>query len=295
MPNDLPTATLGRTGIEVKRLGFGGMALRDESIKWPIEDEHAEAVLNTVLDSGIDFIDTADCYGRSEKLIGRFLSHRRDEYTLATKCGCIPNGRDWTRENLFKGLERSLKRLQTDHIDVMQLHGATPEHVDDGRLVEALEEMRTQGKVRWIGASTSSPGLETFTERGDFDVFQIPYSGISRQHEAAITTAAAAGMGTIIRGGVSQGEPGVGARSRAEYWSRWDEAALDELRDEGEAKTSFLLRLTLTHPDIHTVIVGTQSPDHIRQNAAAARRGPLSAEVYEEARRRLAAVGEAPE
>ena len=118
MPNDLPTATLGRTGIEATRLGFGGMALRDESIKWPIEDEHAEAVLNTVLDCGVNFVDTADCCGRSEKLIGRFLSHRRDEYTLATKCGCIPNGRDWTRENLFKGLERS------------------------------------QGKVRWIGSST---------------------------------------------------------------------------------------------------------------------------------------------
>ncbi len=94
MPNDLPVATLGRTKIGVTRLGFGGMALRDESIKWPIEDDHAEAVLNTVLDSGINFIDTADCYGRSEPFIGRFLSHRRDEYTLATKCGCIPGGRD---------------------------------------------------------------------------------------------------------------------------------------------------------------------------------------------------------
>ena len=295
MPNDLPTATLGRTGIEVTRLGFGGMALRDESIKWPIEDAHAEAVLNAVLDSGIDYIDTADCYGRSEPFIGRFLSHRRDEYRLATKCGCIPNGRDWTRENLFKGLERSLKRLQTDHIDVMQLHGAKPEDVDDGGLVDALEEMRKQGKVRWIGASTGSPSLETFTERGDFDVFQIPYSGISRGHEEAITAAAAAGMGTVIRGGVAQGEPGVGTRGQAANWSKWDEAGLDDLRDEGEARTSFLLRLTLTHPDIHTVIVGSQSTDHIRQNAEAARRGPLSAEVYEEAKRRLAGAGEEPE
>jgi aryl-alcohol dehydrogenase-like predicted oxidoreductase len=290
MPNGLPEATLGRTGIEVTRLGFGGMALRDENSKWPIEDDHAEAVLNTVLDSGINYIDTADCYGRSEPFIGRFLSHRRDEYTLATKCGCIPKGREWTRENLFVGLERSLKRLQTDYIDVMQLHGATPEHVEEGRLTDALEEMRSQGKVRWIGSSTSSPNLEEFTDQGDFDVFQISYSGLSRSHEDGITSAAQAGMGTVIRGGVHQGEPGQSSRGLADAWAVWDEAKLDELTDGGETKTAFMLRLTLSHPDIHTIIVGSQNLDHLRQNAAAAQRGPLSAEIHNEAKRRLTAV-----
>jgi aryl-alcohol dehydrogenase-like predicted oxidoreductase len=294
MPNELPQATLGRTGIEVTRLGFGGMALRDESNKWPIEDDHAEAVLNTVLDSGINFIDTADCYGRSEPFIGRFLSHRRDEYTLATKCGCIPKGREWTRENLFIGLERSLKRLQTDYIDIMQLHGATPEHVDEGRLIDALEEMRSQGKVRWIGASTSSPHLNVFTERGVFDTFQIPYSGLSRTNEAWITQAAKAGMGTVIRGGVHQGEPGLSSRGLPDSWNLWEQAKLDELRD-GDTKTAFMLRLTLSHPAISTIIVGSQNVEHLRQNAEAARRGPLSSEVYEEAKRRLAAAGAVPE
>ena len=74
-----------------------------------MEDNHAEAVLNTVLDCGINFIDTADCYGHSETRIGRFLSHRRDEFTLATKCGCIPNGRGWNRDNLFVGLRSGLR------------------------------------------------------------------------------------------------------------------------------------------------------------------------------------------
>lgn len=294
MPNGLPEATLGRTGIEVTRLGFGGMALRDESNKWPIEDDHAEAVLNTVLDSGINFIDTADCYGRSEPFIGRFLSHRRDEFTLATKCGCIPKGREWTRENLFIGLERSLKRLKTDYVDLMQLHGATSEHVDEGRLVEALEEMRSQGKVRWIGSSTSSPNLEVFTERGDFDVFQVPYSGLSRSNEEGITKAAKAGMGTIIRGGVHLGEPGLSSRAQPDSWSVWDQAKLGELTDAGENKTAFMLRLTLSHPDVNTTIVGSQNVDHLRQNAEAARRGPLSAEVYQEAKRRLTAAGSVP-
>ena len=104
----LPKTTLGRTNIEATRLGFGAMALRDATIKWPKEDAHAEAVLTTVLDCGINFIDTADCYGHSEARIGRYISHRRDEFTLATKCGCIPKGRAWNRDNLIVGLERSL-------------------------------------------------------------------------------------------------------------------------------------------------------------------------------------------
>ena len=83
----------------------------------------------------------------------------------------------------------------------------------------------------------------------------------------------------------------VSSRGRAESWTLWDEANLDELRQDGETKTAFMLRLTLSHPAIHTVIVGSQNLEHLRQNAEAARRGPLSSEVYEEAKGRLAAVG----
>ena len=291
----LPEATLGRTNLSVTRLGYGAMALRDATIKWPMEEDDAEAVLNTVLDCGINFIDTADCYGHSEARIGRFLSHRRDEFTLATKCGCIPNGRGWNRDNLFAGLERSLKRLRTDYVDIMQLHGAPVADTDSGRLVDALEEMRSQGKVRWIGHSTSGDDLSVFTERGDFDVFQIPYSGLERANEDRIAKAAEAGMGTVIRGGVAQGEPGKSSRGIEDRWIPWQQAKLDELRADGESPTAFMLRLTLAHPHVSTTIIGSQNLDHIRQNAAAARRGPLAGEVYAEALRRLASAGVAPD
>mgnify|MGYP003312868185 CR=1 FL=1 len=95
--SELPKTILGRTNIQATRLGFGAMALRDATIKWPMEDDHAEAVLNTVLDCGINFIDTADCYGYSEARIGRYISHRRDEFTLATKCGCLTAGAEGER------------------------------------------------------------------------------------------------------------------------------------------------------------------------------------------------------
>ncbi len=289
MTNVLPTSTLGRTGIEVTRLGFGAMELRDANPKWPLEEEEAELVLNTILDEGIDYIDTADCYGRSEQHIGKFISHRRDEFTLATKCGCVPGGRMWTQENLMVGVERSLKRLQTDTIDVMQLHGANAEHVLEGELLEALETMRRQGKVRWIGASTSAPHVSTFIEWDSFDVFQIPYGAFSRDNEVPISEASGAGMGTVIRGGVSQGEPGKG-KGRQEAWQIWDDANLDELRDEGDDRTDFVLRYTLSHPGIDTVIVGTKNPAHILQNVRTASRGPLPLDIYEEAKRRLEAA-----
>ena len=286
MADDLTNAVLGRTGMEVTRLGYGAMALRDTP------DDVSETVLNAVLDAGIKFIDTSNDYGHSEEMIGKYISHRRSEYFLATKCGCPPGGGDhvWTRENLFRGLNESLERLKTDYVDLMQLHNATVEDVDRGGLVDALEEMREQGKVRWIGASAVLPSITTFVERGAFDEYQIPYSAMERAHEGVISDAARSNVGTVIRGGVQQGEPGPGSRGRAEHWKPFDDAGLDDLRDEGESRSAFLLRHTLTHPDVNTTIVGTKSLDHLRENLRSAQRGPLSPDTYAEANRRLGAA-----
>ena len=208
MADGLTTNVLGRTGLDVTKLGYGAMALRESS------DDVSERVLNAVLDAGITFIDTSNDYGHSEEMIGKHVSGRRSEYYLATKCGCPPAGGDhvWTRENLFRGLHESLERLKTDYVDVMQLHNAKLEDVDRGGLVDALEEMREQGKVRWIGASAVLPWISTFVERGAFDEYQIPYSALDRAHEEAISDAARSGAGTVIRGGVQQGEPGLSSK-----------------------------------------------------------------------------------
>jgi aryl-alcohol dehydrogenase-like predicted oxidoreductase len=295
--NVLPTSTLGRTGLEVTKLGYGAMEVRGTRI-WggrPIEDSEADSILNAVVDSGITFIDTANDYGKSEEYIGRFLSHRRDEFILATKCGCTVVHKDentddtphvWTRDNLFRGLHESLSRMKTDYVDVMQLHNPSVEQCEEGELVAALQEMKTQGKVRWIGISSTKPHLETYIDRGIFDVFQIPYSALEREHEELIQKAADAGAGVIVRGGVARGEPGAGLGSQ-ERWELWDKAKLNELLDEGETRTSFLLRFTNSHPGMSTNIVGTKSHQHLRDNVQAASRGPLSPDTYEEAKRRL--------
>ncbi len=289
--------TFGRTGLEVTKLGYGAMEVRGPRI-WggrPVTEDEADRILSAVVDAGVNLIDTANDYGRSEEFIGRFLAHRRGEFVLATKCGCTVVPKDehkddtphvWTRENLFRGLHESLQRMKTDHVDVMQLHNPSVEQVEAGDLVRALEDMREQGKVRFIGVSSTEPHLDTYIGWGVFDVFQIPYSALERQHEAAIQRAADAGAGVIVRGGVARGEPGAGLGSE-DRWRVWEAAHLDELLQSGETRTQFLLRFTNSHPGMHTNIVGTKNPEHLRENVEAAARGPLPADVYAEAKRRL--------
>ncbi len=294
MAGALPTAILGRTGQEVTRLGFGAMEIRGAPRGRAVTDEQAETILNAVLDAGINFIDTARSYGLSEGYIGKYIADRRSEYFLATKGGRYQAGEtDWTEEHLFRGMDESLQRLQVDCVDTLQLHSPTVAEVEQGNLVAGLRKLREQGKVRWLGNSTRLPDLPTFLEWGVFDVFQIPYSALERTHEDLITKAAEAGIGTVIRGGVAKGEPGAG-RGSAETWRRFEEASLDEFREAGESRTSFMLRFTLTHPHVHTIIVGTQRPEHLRENVEAALRGPLSPAVYAEVKRRLDAVGIRP-
>ena len=284
---DLPTAVLGRTGMEVTRLGYGAAHLK------PMDDAQRETIHHAILDAGINYIDTAGCYGDSEERIGRYLSSRSSEFYLATKCGCTPNDATWSRDSVFGDLHRSLRRLKADYVDVMQPHNPSVAVSEQEQLVDALVDMRDQGKVRWIGISTTLPHLPTYLDWGVFDVFQVPYSALERDHEGWITKAAESGIGIAIRGGAAQGEPGVGS-GKPDRWEKFEEAQLDELREEGESRTAFILRHTLTHPHSHTNIVGTTSPDHLAENVEAIAAGPLPPDVYAEANRRLGEVGVVP-
>lgn len=301
----LPANALGRTGINVTKLGYGAMEIRGAPRGRHITDDQAETILNAVLDSGINYIDTSIDYGMSEEYIGRFISGRRSEYTLATKCGCqvgappAPAGQRsphvFTRENIRAGVEQSLQRMKTDVLDVVQFHSSPSRSTleNDGALDE-LQKLQAEGKVRHIGMSGVLPELEEHVSMGVFDVLQIPYSALERRHEDWIAKAADKGIGNVIRGGVAKGEPGYSGVSREEQWKLFEKAGLDELRSDGESRTSFLLRFTLTHPGMHTTIVGTLNPDHLADNVRAADKGPLDQSTYEEAKKRLSNAGEKP-
>jgi aryl-alcohol dehydrogenase-like predicted oxidoreductase len=304
----IPTRTLGRTGAEVTVLGYGAMELRGEPGGPALEDAEAGRLLNAVLDGGITLIDTAIDYGRSEELIGRYLSSRRDEYFLASKCGCLltppadatpPYPHDWTAANVRAGVEQSLRRLQTDHLDLVQVHmSPSREQIESDGTVEEMVGLRDEGKVRFLGMSGIEPNLADHIAMGVFDVFQIPYSALQRGHEALISQAADGGAGVLVRGGVARG-----TASEEKGWSvrplsggdvpaeaTWQAAGLDELLEDGMNRHEFILRFTLSLPGLSSTIVGTSSPDHLRSNIAMASRGPLPADVHAEAVRRLDAV-----
>jgi aryl-alcohol dehydrogenase-like predicted oxidoreductase len=302
----IATRPLGRTGFDATILGYGAMELRGTPNGPAIEDADAERLLGALLDGGVNLIDTSIDYGRSEELIGRYLSHRRDEFFLASKCGCplgIPPGatppypHDWSAANVRAGVEQSLRRLQTDRLDLVQVHmSPSREQMEADGTIDELVRLRDEGKMRFLGMSGTLPHLVDHLAMGVFDVFQIPYSAVQREHEDLISRAAQEGAGVLVRGGAARGAP-----SEDKQWGvtpimlgegvaqqRWEESAIDELLD-GMSRHEFVLRFTLSHPGLSSTIVGTSRLDHLESNLAIAARGPLPVDVYEEARRRLPA------
>jgi aryl-alcohol dehydrogenase-like predicted oxidoreductase len=300
----IQTRPLGRTGADVTILGYGAMELRGQPRGPAIDDEEAGKLLGEVLDSGINLIDTSVDYGRSEELIGRYIGHRRDEYFLASKCGCLPGQpegamppypHDYSPANVRAGIEQSLRRLGTDRLDLVQVH-MSPSRVqlEADHTVETMLSLRDEGKVRFIGMSGILPNLPDHIAMGVFEVFQIPYSAVQREHEELITAAAARGAGTLIRGGAARGAPaedkawrhGPIGLDQGEGQRRWESSGIDDLLG-GMSRIEFVLRFTLSHPDLSSTIVGTSNAVHLRSNVAMAEKGPLPADLYQEAKARL--------
>ncbi len=297
---DLPTRVLGRTGAEVTVLGYGSMELRGAPRNKDLDEGHVGRLLHTLLDRGVTLIDTSIDYGLAEERIGRHLSHRRDEYLLATKCGCLVGWtrgsakeaapHDFGRDNIVAGVDQSLRRLRTDRLDLLQVHvSPSRTQLEQDDTVATLSELRDQGKVRYLGMSGTLPDLPDHIAMGVFDVFQIPYSLLQREHEQLISDAAAAGAGVIVRGGAGKGTPSgeEGAVQRyGTYADTWSRLELADVLD-GMDPMEFTLRFTISHPHMTTTIVGTSSLEHLEHNLAAVQKGPLPREQYEAAKRRL--------
>ncbi len=294
----------GNTGLAVTVLGYGAMELRQ------VDERSATLLLNAVLDGGINYIDTSPDYGPSEAFIGSAIAHRRHEYILASKCGCNIDAAGkgiasqkhlWTREKLIENIENSLRLLKTDHLDVWQLHGPFPEELPGGKrddVILTMLDLKRQGKVGAIGMSfktggktdpsqaPSAYGFELaplFLSWQVFDMIQIIYGGLERQNENIIRAAAQRGVGVVARG--------VSRSYKPNYPDIFAHARLNELCEPGETMNDFLIRFTLTHPGVSTIIVGTKNPDHLAANIHAASRGVLADSIYAEAKRRMDAVG----
>jgi aryl-alcohol dehydrogenase-like predicted oxidoreductase len=196
-------------------------------------------------------------------------------------------------------VEQSLRRLGTDRLDLVQVHmSPSRAQLEADDTIATMTTLRDEGKVRFLGMSGILPHLPDHLAMGVFDVFQIPYSAVQREHEDLITAAAEAGAGTLIRGGAARGAPAQDKAWRqgplglpaGEGQRRWTDAGADDLLD-GLSPIEFTLRFTLSHPGLSTTIVGTSNPEHLRANLEMAQQGPLPAGQYARAKETLPRAG----
>ena len=165
---------LGKTDMQVSALGFGGSEIGYQSVAALT----VKKMLNSALDTGVNVIDTAECYVSSEELIGQAVAGRRKEYYLFTKCGHFTGwGQpDWRPPSLLKSIERSLRRLKTDCVDLIQLHSCSEEELKKGDVIEALKRARERGHTRYIGYSGDGRDALYAIECGEFDTLQTSVS-----------------------------------------------------------------------------------------------------------------------
>lgn len=268
---------LGRTGLEVSALGFGGAEIGYQNASL----ETVERLLGSALDAGLNVIDTGECYAGSEELIGRAVGHRRGQFHLFTKCGHASGlpYEDWNPQLLRDSIDRSLTRLGTDCIDLVQLHSCSEELLRRGDVVAVLLEARDAGKTRFIGYSGDREAARYAVESGAFDTLQTSVN-IADQQTIFLTLPLAAerGVGVVAKRPIANA-----AWTKAElpaddyaysYWTRLHALSYGFLT--GPDAASIALRFTLAQPAVATAIVGTQNPERWLQNARMLDAGPLS-------------------
>ncbi|HEV8437519.1 MAG TPA: aldo/keto reductase [Methylomirabilota bacterium] len=271
---------LGRTDIVASILGFGGSEIGYQRVG----GRAVARLLGGALDAGLNVIDTAECYDESEVLIGKALGARRSECYLFSKCGHARGwGRaEWRPAALLASIERSLRRLETDHLDLIQLHSCSLSELERGDAIDALERARQRGWVRYIGYSGDGAAARYAVDCGRFDTLQTSVSIADQEAiELTLPRARARRMGVIAKRPLANVAWRY-ARKPAEsyyqtYWQRLRALDYPFLKEADEVAVSTALRFTLSVPGVHTAIVGTTKPDRWQQNAALLAGGPLTA------------------
>src|SRR3954462_500932 len=189
---------LGGTDMQVSVLGFGGAEIGFEGAS----ETTVERLLKAALDAGLNVIDTGECYEGSEELIGKTVADRRADYFLFTKCG-HPRGvgsEDWSAGSLLESIERSLQRLQTEQLDLIQLHSCSEAVLRKGEAITALQTAREKGYARYIGYSGDTEAARYALESGAFDVLQTSINIADQEAiELVLPLAREKGMGVIAK------------------------------------------------------------------------------------------------
>ncbi|MCM3665371.1 aldo/keto reductase [Mesobacillus subterraneus] len=280
---------LGSSDLFVSEIGLGCMSLGTD-------EANAAAVLEAALDEGINYFDTADLYdfGQNEKIVGQALRNVRDQIIIATKAGNRWNeAKDsWTwdpsKAYIKEAVKQSLKRLNTDYIDLYQLHGGTIEdNIEE--TIEAFEELKSEGYIKYYGISSIRPNvIREYAQKSNIVSVMMQYSILDRRpEEAVLPLLHEKGISVVTRGTVAKGMLSdkmlekASAKGYLDYTYEELQKVLPSLKENLASTRSLAevaIQYNLAQPAVASVIAGASTVEQIKENARAARADSLSPE-----------------
>jgi aryl-alcohol dehydrogenase-like predicted oxidoreductase len=282
----------GSTGLEVTALGFGAMHLNDGRTS----EAEAGRLLNSVLDLGVNLIDTARGYGLSEERIGRHLAHRRQEFVLSTKVGYgIEGVPDWTYDCIVAGVDAALDRMRCEYLDIVHLHSCPLQILEQGDVIRALHDCARAGKLRVAAYSGDNAELDWAIQSGQFDSVQTSINICDQQSIAQrLPQLQTKGIGVIAKrplaGSVWRANQCPEGYCESHYWQRWKRMDIDP---QGLSWNELALRFAAFLPGVASCIAGTGKLDHFEHNLEMLTRGPLDAGLQQHIRAAFARHGNA--
>lgn len=273
---------LGKSDLHISRIGLGCMSLGDD-------DASNEIILHRAADLGINFFDTADLYakGMNEISVGKALKSRRDKIYIATKVGnqWRPDGSGWDwnprKEYILNQVEGSLQRLQTDYIDLYQLHGGT---IDDpiDETIEAFEQLKRQGKIRYYGISSIRPNvIREYIKRSNIVSVMMQYSLLDRRpEETALPLLQENNIGVLARGALTQGllvsKPPKAYLNYSLQQVEQAAAAVHAVSNEKRNAAQTAIRFVLQHPAVTAAVAGIRTMQQLEEAVGALQTPPIT-------------------
>ncbi|MCX6169411.1 MAG: aldo/keto reductase [Ignavibacteriales bacterium] len=268
----------GNSGLLISILGFGAGEIGDLAV----EDKNVNKILNFALDNGINLIDTARGYYASEDRIGKFISHRRNEFVLSTKVGYgIPGKEDWSYDCIISGVDEALSLLQTDFIDIVHLHSCSLEILRRGDAILALQNAVQSGKVKVAAYSGENDELKFAVESNVFQAIQTSFNICDqRKLENIFPTTIKKHIGVIAKRPIANAPWRFNEQPHGhyaeEYWLRWKKMHIDIGIGWNEAA----LRFAAFSEGVNSCIVGTTNIEHLKQNIEIVSKGKLPEDIY---------------
>jgi aryl-alcohol dehydrogenase-like predicted oxidoreductase len=259
--------TLGKTGIDISEIGFGCMSLEKSK-------DNAERLIHQVHEKGVNFFDTADLYdkGANEEWVGNAVKPFRKQIILATKVGNVwhddGEGWDWnpTKSHILSAVDESLRRLQTDYIDLYQLHGGTIEDPID-EIIEAFELLKEQGKIRAYGISSIRPNvIREYVKRSNISSVMMQYSLLDRRpEEACLDLLHKNKISVLARGSLAKGL--LIDKPAKEYLGYYEEEVetMKKLVNRTSNPVGTAIQFTLNHPAVASAVVGIRTEDQLAE------------------------------